>query len=598
MKTSQSKATVAAFFVLAMAVAGMVQSAAAATDPFLMSQVRLAQSDARHDDAVALLERAFDASDAEDHSGRNALLDELGKALVKAGRDFDAAYVFAKLARRYNKRFGKANPESASYYEAAGAAFERAGETALAISAFKRTLAIDQPLYGNTAPSVVALYARLATLSTQAGDSTAAENYARLAAGDLKATEPETPGRTYKTTRGADDAAERAFTKVKIFYATDRARSGSLRPSDFFSGERGELSFGTAQVSIPRSHKPGVMEAPSLITFEVTESAQKHIVLHSITPLGGDKALAEMRAHLADAGSDEAFIFVHGYNVPFSWAARRTAQLAYDLNFQGLPILYSWPSRGSLLDYMADAAVVRLSGRRLSGFLEQVVASSGAKRIHLIGHSMGNQALTDALELLALRRAKVAAGPAFEQILFTAPDLDAGLFAEMIKTIRPVAKRMTLYASQKDLALIASRRVHGDAPRAGQGGTDILLAEGLDSVDMTALGSDMLGHNYFSDHASALTDMLSLFWRDAAPTSRCGMVKRSRADRSYWLFDPQACRGAVSLSALTLLKTKGREAVSFAKSMVAKLRRDGKERAAAEWSEIQTVVGALGPGSQ
>ena len=569
---------------------------ASAADAFLMGKVRAAQATGAHDDAVALLEHAFDALEPDDHAPREAVLYELGKALDLAGRDLDSAYVFAKLALLKKKRLGTLHPEVAGMFETAGRAFERAGEKALAVSAFERAYAIDRLHYGSDSETVGRLLAQIAALHEALGNKEEHERYARLATDGETTEETEVPaGRGITATGEYGEVDESTFARVKIFYATDRARTGSLRPNDFFGGERGELSFGAAEVSIPYSHKPGAIETPSLISFEISESPQKHIVLQSITTLEGDEALAAMREHVAKSGSDEAFVFVHGYNMPFSWAARRTAQLAYDLNFEGLPILYSWPSRGSPLDYMADTATVRLSGRRLSKFLDRIVASSGARRIHLIAHSMGNRALTDALELFALRRASTADAAVFEQVLFTAPDMDAGLFNEMLETIRPVAKRMTLYASQKDLALITSRSLHGGAPRAGQGGADILVSDGLDSVDMTALGEDMLGHDYFADHASALTDMLSLFWRDAPPTSRCGMVKRSKQDRSYWLFDPQACRGAVTLSALTLLKRRGREALDFAKSMANKWRLDGNQKAAAEWNEIGTVVGSLLP---
>lgn len=566
---------------------------ARAADPLLMSEVRLAQATGDHELAVDLLEKAYDETPESEGATREALLEALGEALSKAGRHLDAGYVFAKLAREKAGRLGKTSPELSTHYEAAGMEFEKAGELELALSAFKRVLKIDRPVYGDEATSIVLLFEKLAELSERAGDSAAQDLYAALADGREHPSDPQKASRTFFTQSDNAQANESALTSVKLYYATDRKRSGSLRPNDFFSGERGTLSFGMAEVTIPRSHKPGMLEAPSLITLEVSEDTSKHVVLRSVTPLSNARVFEKMRAHLETSGSDEAFVFVHGYNVPFAWAARRTAQLAYDLNFTGLPILYSWPSRGNALDYMADTAVVRLSGRRLSAFLDQVVEVSGAKRVHLIAHSMGNRALTDALELMALRHKVDNGEPLFEQILFTAPDLDAGLFAEMIKTIRPIAKRMTLYASQKDLALLASRRVHGDAPRAGEGGDNILLADGLDSVDMTALGNDILGHNYFSDHASALTDMLSLFWQDAAPLSRCGMIKRARENRSYWLFDPTACRGAVRLSALSLIKAKGQSAVDFAKAMVDKLRQDGNAKAVEEWREIETVVGAL-----
>jgi esterase/lipase superfamily enzyme len=34
----------------------------------------------------------------------------------------------------------------------------------------------------------------------------------------------------------------------------------------------------------------------------------------------------------------DAFVFIHGYNVSFEDAARRTGQFAYDLKFVGAPI--------------------------------------------------------------------------------------------------------------------------------------------------------------------------------------------------------------------------------------------------------------------
>ena len=49
-------------------------------------------------------------------------------------------------------------------------------------------------------------------------------------------------------------------------------------------------------------------------------------------------------------------VFIHGFNVPFEDAIYRTAQLAHDLDFDGAPILYSWPSRGTMLGYVAASA--------------------------------------------------------------------------------------------------------------------------------------------------------------------------------------------------------------------------------------------------
>ncbi|MEM1317623.1 MAG: alpha/beta hydrolase, partial [Pseudomonadota bacterium] len=72
--------------------------------------------------------------------------------------------------------------------------------------------------------------------------------------------------------------------------------------------------------------------------------------------------------------------------------------------------------------------------------------------------------------------------PPFDQVVFAAPDVDAGLFAAMAETARPLARRMTLYASNNDWALEVSRKLHGNAPRAGQGGDAMLVSSAIDSV--------------------------------------------------------------------------------------------------------------------
>jgi esterase/lipase superfamily enzyme len=219
-------------------------------------------------------------------------------------------------------------------------------------------------------------------------------------------------------------------------------------------------------------------------------------------------------------------------------------------------VLYSWPSQGSAVGYLSDAAVVQLSARRLTRFLDDLVARSGATTIHIVAHSMGNRALTEALELMALRRGQTAAmPPVFEQIVFAAPDVDAGLFAEMIPAIRPLARRLTLYASENDWALVASRKLHGDAPRAGQGGDGTLVSPVIDSVDMSDLGQDMLAHGYFADDSSALVDLVALFWRNIPPEQRCGLERHSGSGGlAVWRYLPGSCPDNALLAVMGTLR--------------------------------------------
>ena len=530
---------------------------ARAFDPTLDVTIAEAVTAGRVDDALALLDQArateTDPVIVEDLLRRRAEL------LAEAGRHRQAGDAFAALAdaiavRRANEakeaRPQNNAPELIPIWDRAGQLFEQAGEPIPAIDAYANALRIV--ISAGLDPELArGVFDRLNSLQENAPDGEPAEkaldalegfaDYAQLYSDRAKGGSTKDLGEDGKK-----------YKDVKIYYATDRARSGSELPSEFYGGERGELELGTASVSIPLSHRPGAIETPSIWTFDFRQDPERHIVLQSVTPKATEAVFAEMQAQLKDKDAKEAFVFVHGYNVPFDEAAMRTAQMAFDMNFEGLPILYSWPSRASVLSYIADTAVVNLSGRRLTRFLDDVVKQSGATRIHLIAHSMGNRALTDALELFALRHK--GEPPAFDQILFTAPDLDAGLFSEMVETIRPTAQRITLYASDRDWALAVSRRLHGDAPRAGQGGDGIVKLADVDSIDMTTIGEDMLAHSYFANNPSALTDILSLFWRDASPEQRCGMTRHASGKDGYWIYSPENCDSGALLSTLSILR--------------------------------------------
>ena len=92
----------------------------------------------------------------------------------------------------------------------------------------------------------------------------------------------------------------------------------------------------------------------------------------------------------------------------------RTAQLAADLKFLGTPILYSW-GFGCKLE---EVETVDMTVDSLATFLEQVVASSGTKAIHLIAHSVGNRALVKALKQMTV----TGGSKPFKQVVQTAPD--------------------------------------------------------------------------------------------------------------------------------------------------------------------------------
>ncbi len=487
--------------------------------------------------------------------------------LITEGRAAEAAVLLEQLAQ-FTARFrDRLQIDPVPLWRAAATQYTLARDPAGALR-MQTAILQDQRDAGLPDEVLAETLALMADLAEQAGLTTEAPPDSAPPDSSPPVADP-VPEPPVTGTRGAGEG----FSRIEVFYATDRARSGDPYPGEFYGFARGPLDYGVLEVTIPDSHVPGAIEAPSIWRLEFGPSAARHMTLRSVEPLAHRAFFDRMHDRMATRARKEAFVFIHGYNVSFDAAAKRAAQLAHDMNYVGVPVLYSWPSRGSTVGYMADSAVVQLSARHLSLFLDDLVAQSGAETIHIVAHSMGNRALTEALELMALRRGQTGRmPPPFDQIVFAAPDVDAGLFAAMLPTIRPLARRLTLYASENDWALATSRKLHGDAPRAGQGGVDTLAAPMLDSVDMSELGEDMLAHGYFADDSSALVDLVALFWQNLPPERRCGLLPGQGAGgASVWRYARDSCPDNTLLAVIASLQDQGISTASEANRALSRM---------------------------
>jgi esterase/lipase superfamily enzyme len=318
--------------------------------------------------------------------------------------------------------------------------------------------------------------------------------------------------------------------EVPVFYATDRATTTTDRDG-WFSGERGELGFGVAWVSIPDDHRMAALEKPRWWRLEFRPNPERHVVLLDVEPAERAQFVAQAAAAVATARVPEALVFVHGYNVTFTDAARRAAQVAYDLHFEGLPMLYSWPSEGATLRYPVDENNTIWTRPHFAEFLRLVLGELGAQRVHALAHSMGNRVLTTGLAALNPAQAQ-----RLGQIVFAAPDIDAAVFTQLANDFTRGAAGYTLYASSNDLALQASQRL-ARYPRAGQSGDGIVVVDGVDTIDASELDTGLMSHSYFGDRTSILSDLYYLI-RDNTPASRrFGLAAATHpSGLRYWVF--------------------------------------------------------------
>ncbi|TXS35296.1 alpha/beta fold hydrolase [Streptomyces sp. t39] len=266
-------------------------------------------------------------------------------------------------------------------------------------------------------------------------------------------------------------------------------------------------------------------------------SPERDVVLGGTTELSAAAFGQEARSLLDGSGPRQALVFVHGYNVGFGAAAVRTAQIAYDLGFTGVPVLYSWPSRGAVLSYEEDANNARWTVPHFQDFLRRTLTGCGADEVHVVAHSMGNRVLTEALagfDTTALPPDAARLG----NVVLAAPDVDADVFRQVAPALVRQARRCTLYASSRDRALGLSRRLAG-YPRAGQSGEGIVVVKGVDTIDATALDTGLMSHSYIGDHTSILSDVHAVLHHGTPPAGRFGLAAVEHRDGAYWEFLPQ-----------------------------------------------------------
>ncbi len=211
--------------------------------------------------------------------------------------------------------------------------------------------------------------------------------------------------------------------------------------------------------------------------------------------------------------SKEALVFIHGFNVPFDYAMYSAAQIKSSLQFDGPIIVYSWPSQGSVIHYMADKNTALWCGSRLQKLFIDLEEKTPVQKIHVIAHSMGNLVMTEALrEVQGERIRRKLPTRKFGHIVMVAPDLDAGRFQQRLaEMIQVSAQKVTIYASSNDWALYTAKKLQ-KYPRVGdvdlQKGPYVIIP-GIDTIDASVAESSFICHSHHED-IRVLHDIQSL----------------------------------------------------------------------------------------
>jgi esterase/lipase superfamily enzyme len=269
--------------------------------------------------------------------------------------------------------------------------------------------------------------------------------------------------------------------------------------------------------------------------FSGTDDRLKIDKLFPCSPIEFEKTIRKQLARF-DKGERAALIFIHGYNVKFSEAAIRAAQIGFDLKVPGITALYSWPSSGEVGAYLADADAVAASEPFLVEFIERVAKAADGAKVHIIAHSMGNlglvRALTSSYAQDRLHHIK------FGQIFLAAPDIDVKLFKQLAEIYPRCSEKTTIYISAVDKALSVSKWVHQNQ-RTGYS-PPVTVIGGIDTVEATNIDVGFLGHGYYAAASALLYDIAMLLRNNLPPQKRPGLFQAVSEDgKKYWVIRPQ-----------------------------------------------------------
>jgi esterase/lipase superfamily enzyme len=254
--------------------------------------------------------------------------------------------------------------------------------------------------------------------------------------------------------------------RIPVLVATTRKRAVE-DPGAMFGGERADaMSYAAITVSIPPDRKVGHVQWPASLPGD----PKRDFVTVSADYIDQRAFAASIAETARRTRHPRVLIFVHGFNNRFDDSVYRFAQIVHDSKAEAVPILFTWPSRGSveLKSYTYDRESANFSRDALEGLIDQIASYPHIKEIHLLAHSMGSYVTLEALRGRSLRRAP--GSDKVKQAMLVAPDVDVDVFRATIKRMGPNRPKMLLFASQDDGALALSKEIWGGVARIGEVG--------------------------------------------------------------------------------------------------------------------------------
>ena len=295
---------------------------------------------------------------------------------------------------------------------------------------------------------------------------------------------------------------------LDVYYVTNRAlnakASSPCSNESYGIGLGEQAQYGICRVNVPKKHATGTIES------NPDPRADSHKFFKIINEKKMD--FESFQTQLQKNPYKEVLVFIHGFNVKFQEAVFRASQIAYDLKFQGSVVLFSWPA-GAETGFLNNALISRTYETNKKNAKASLPAaldffdliSRLEMKTYVYIHSMGHQVAIPALVNLA-KESEV--NLLVNELILNAPDFDLRDFESLAPHLLKLAKRITLYCSYNDTAMLASETLNGGT-RLGA----CKSIEGVDVINVSEIDNPSfgmgLGHGYYSSRA-VLTDVAQL----------------------------------------------------------------------------------------
>lgn len=361
---------------------------------------------------------------------------------------------------------------------------------------------------------------------------------------------------------GATDPNAKEYDVVTVMWGTNRESAANANgetaaaPVDntdlpkFTAKRAGYLTTGYAKITVPKKNR-AVGEIPlaseytllNHVLYKEDEDPREHFTVGEGRTLTRVEFVARGNAIATRSRNyaGHAFVYVHGFWNSFEDSLYRSAQLAYDMGFDGVPYTFAWPSKGTLAGYLYDRDSVDASQQQFLEFLDLISKTGKVKKIHIIAHSMGARLVVDSL-FPAVGPSRLAQYPKIDQIVLAAADVDASVMRARTSAISANLKSITLYASDRDEALMTSKAIAGSAPRAGElrNGKPFIM-KGVETIDISSAGTLVFignNHSKFATSNHILRDIALLMKGGVHPPDvRFPVfVTASAGDGKYWRY--------------------------------------------------------------